>query len=68
MSPRLVLSVPEAAETLGVSRWTVYRLIEKGQIPSVRLGRRVGVPVAGLQHWLDQGAADSLAHPEERAG
>jgi excisionase family DNA binding protein len=33
-------SVHEAADRLGVSFWTVYRLARCGQLASVRVGRR----------------------------
>ena len=33
-------SVQQAAERLGVSFWTVYRLARAGRLASVRLGRR----------------------------
>lgn len=35
-----LLSVQEAAERLGVSLWTVYRLARDGRLASIRLGRR----------------------------
>lgn len=35
--PRL-LTIPEVAERLRVSRMSVYRRIEKGEVPAVRLG------------------------------
>lgn len=47
-SPRAV-SVPRAAELLGISRSAAYRLAGSGEIPTVRLGRRLLVPV----QWLD---------------
>lgn len=37
--PRL-LKVPEAAEALGVSRHTIYRLIAAGELSSVCVGNR----------------------------
>jgi excisionase family DNA binding protein len=48
--PRLALSVDEAAALLGVSRDLVYDLVARGEIPSVRLGRRIVVP----RHALEQ--------------
>jgi excisionase family DNA binding protein len=39
--PFLLLTVPEVAERLRVSRRTVERLIRDGRIRSVRIGRRV---------------------------
>ena len=42
-----------AAEMLGISTGLCYRLVHEGQIPSIRLGRRILVPVAALQEMLD---------------
>lgn len=41
---RLVLTVAEAAELLGISRAFAYELVARGELPSIRLGRRVVVP------------------------
>lgn len=49
---RLALSVAETAAYLGVHPSFVRRLIEQGRLPSVRLGRRVLVPVEGLNEVL----------------
>ena len=35
-----LLSVEQAAQRLGVSFWTVYRLARSGRLSSIRLGRR----------------------------
>lgn len=35
-----LLTVEQAAQRLGVSYWTVYRLARSGQLASIRLGRR----------------------------
>jgi len=50
---RLTVSVEEAAEMLGVSRGTAYNLVRTGDIPSVRLGRRIVVPVRRLRALID---------------
>lgn len=42
----LVLNVTEAGNLLGVSRSTAYELARSGDLESVRLRRRVVVPVA----------------------
>jgi excisionase family DNA binding protein len=52
---RLTLSVPEAAQLLGVSRMTAYSAVREGTIPSLRIGRRVLVPRAALDRLLAQG-------------
>lgn len=41
---RQVLSVPEAAAALGISRSHAYELVARRELPAVRLGRRVLVP------------------------
>jgi excisionase family DNA binding protein len=45
---RLVFTVTEAAELLGVSRAFAYELAARGELPVLRLGRRVVVPKAAL--------------------
>lgn len=49
----LLLKVPEAARRLSLSQATVYRLIESGEIPVMRIGRSVRIPVDGLRKWVD---------------
>ena len=56
-SGRLALSVEEAAECLGVGRSAMYEAVKLGRVPVVRFGRRVLVPVHGLQQWLTAEAA-----------
>jgi excisionase family DNA binding protein len=46
------LSVEHAAELLGVSRSAAYRAVAAGQLPSLRLGRRIYVPTAPLLAML----------------
>ena len=41
---RLVWTVEEAGRLLGISRAHAYELVARGEIPHVRLGRRVVVP------------------------
>lgn len=42
-----------AARLLGVSERTVRRMRADGRLPSVRVGRRVLVPLAGVRRLLD---------------
>ena len=60
---RLVVTVTEAAELLGISRGLAYELARAGQLPSLRLGRRLIVPRAALLEWLQR-----AARPEDWAG
>lgn len=49
---RLALSVEEAGALLGISRDLAYDLVARGELPSVRLGRRVVVPRKALEDAL----------------
>ena len=41
---RLVYTVAEAGELLGISRAFAYELVGRGELPVIRLGRRCLVP------------------------
>lgn len=49
---RLALSVEEAGALLGISRDLAYDLVARGELPSVRLGRRLVVPRRTLEEAL----------------
>ena len=49
---RLTLTVEEAARALGVSRAHAYELAARGEIPTLRLGRRILVPREALVRKL----------------
>jgi excisionase family DNA binding protein len=42
------ISVEHAAKLLGVSRSAAYRAVAAGQLPVLRLGRRIYIPTARL--------------------
>jgi excisionase family DNA binding protein len=48
MGERLVLSIPEAPALLGVSKNSAYSAVARGEIPSIRVGRRIVIPRAKL--------------------
>jgi excisionase family DNA binding protein len=52
-SDRLTLSVPEAANILGISRAFAYELVARRELPSKRLGGRILIPRAALDAMLD---------------
>ena len=51
-SGRLVLTVADAARLLGISRGLAYEAVRVGQIPSVRIGRRILIPRRALEEQL----------------
>lgn len=58
----LTLSVAEAARLLGFGRNTVYGLIERGELPVVRLGAK------GVHMRIPRAAVERLAAGEEIGG
>ena len=49
---KLVLTVGEAAQLLRLSRNTAYEAVSRGEIPSIRVGRRILIPRVALQRLL----------------
>jgi excisionase family DNA binding protein len=50
---RPTLTVEEAAEILGLSKWAAYEAANKGQLPVIRIGRRWIVARHALEKMLD---------------
>jgi excisionase family DNA binding protein len=48
----LALTVEEAGQLLGISRTLAYGLVARGELPAVRLGRRIVVPRKALEELL----------------
>lgn len=49
----LTLTVDQTAKLLGLSRNGAYEAIARGQVPSIRIGRRLLVPRTALERMLD---------------
>lgn len=49
---RLTLSVEEAAVALGISRASAYEAVHRGEIPHIKIGKRMLVPRASLARLL----------------
>jgi hypothetical protein len=48
----LVVSVELAGRALGIGRNSAYQAVRQGQLPCVRIGRRIAVPTAPLRALL----------------
>ena len=48
-----VLTVEEAAKYLSISRGSAYQACQAGEIPTIRIGRRLLVPRAQLEAILN---------------
>jgi excisionase family DNA binding protein len=55
------ITVPEAGQVLGLGRDSAYRAAERGELPTLKLGRRLLVPVPKLLRLL--GLEDSEGEP-----
>ncbi len=51
----------EIAQATGLPEWTIRNAIKRGQLPSVRIGRRILVPVQAFEDWIASQAAASVA-------
>ena len=61
MEEKLTLSVEEAAKVLGIGRNLCYDKVKTGEIPVIKIGRRLLVPRRALEKLLEQGQAVTLA-------
>ena len=50
----LMLSVPEMAAALGISRSGAYELARSEGFPALRIGNRIVIPKDKLQEWVDK--------------
>ena len=53
----MTLSIDEAAAVLGISRALAYELVRRGELPQLRLGRRVLVPRRALEDLILRASA-----------
>jgi len=56
-SERLTFTVEETGRILGIGRGPAYAGVRRGEIPSLRFGRRIVVPRAALERLLASGQA-----------
>lgn len=50
---RITHTIEEVAELLGIGKTLAYDMANRGDLPAVRLGRRLVVPQRALEAWLD---------------
>ncbi len=60
---QIAMSVAEAAEALSLGQTLTRELIANGDLPAVRVSRRVLVPVQGLRDFVAGLATDQVAPP-----
>jgi excisionase family DNA binding protein len=52
---RRTLNVPEAAKMLGIGRSAAYAAAASGELPTIRIGKRILVPLAAIDSLLGHG-------------
>ena len=57
---RLTLDIAACARLLGISRGSAYSLAAEGKLPTIRLGRRVVIPKAAFDAWLDSAGGSAV--------
>ena len=50
----LCYDVKDLCALLQISRPTAYELVHREDFPKIRIGRRVLIPRAGLEKWLEE--------------
>lgn len=53
-----MLKAPQVAEILNISRAFAYKLINQGDIPSVKIGKSVRVRQEDLEAFIEQSSSD----------
>ncbi|GMQ90467.1 MAG: hypothetical protein BMS9Abin10_0849 [Gammaproteobacteria bacterium] len=60
------LSVPEAGEILGISRNGAYDAARRGELPVIKIGRKLLVPRIALERMLQDARPTTTAKPNVR--
>ena len=63
----LAIAVEEAAHLLGISRSLAYELCARGELPTIRLGRRLVVPKRALVEMIENVEATWSTPPDPGA-
>ena len=51
--PDKLLTVKETHELLRISKWTLYELLHKRQLESVRIGRQRFIPISSITKLIN---------------
>ena len=55
-----MLTVREVQQMLRLSKNVVYNLVNQPDFPSVRIGRKILIPVGKLKEWIDKGGTKKV--------
>lgn len=60
----VMLTVEEAAQLLRISRNLAYELVAQGELPHLRLGKRIVIPRDGLMSWIERQSGLPTPHSD----
>ena len=49
---RRTLTIKETAASLGISDWMVYEMVKRGEIKTIRIGKRILIPISALDQFV----------------
>jgi excisionase family DNA binding protein len=58
---QVLVRVEDAARMLSLSRSMIYRMMDSGELPSIRRGTARRIPVAAIHAWVEQQIAAGLS-------
>ena len=61
---KVLLGVKEAGAAIGLSPWTIRKMIRESRLDAVRLGRRVLVEPAALRRLVERAKRKSAQRPQ----
>jgi excisionase family DNA binding protein len=56
------LSIPEVGKALGIGRSAAYEAARSGQLPTIKIGRRILVPLVALERLLERAGKPAEVH------
>ena len=67
MDNKLTISIKEAAELLGVGTPAVKKLIDDGDFPAFKIGRRYFIFKDGVEQWVADKAAAGVKKTKKKS-
>ncbi len=57
------LQISQVSDLLEISDTTTRRLVKKGVLPAIRVGRQIRIDQRRFQEWLDGGGGGPIKQP-----
>ena len=58
-----ILTVPEAAKHVKLSKSKVYWLVATGRIPHIKIGKNVRIREKDLEEWIEENLVETVVKP-----